>query len=143
MSGKTGGNKAGKQSTTTHKLETSQDEDKSSPVEEIGMFNIDAVNTDTPGHAVDMEVETGAAVSEQVWNALPVTTPIQKTRVILKTYTSEKIKVIGKSNVTVGYNGKENNLEVYIVESHGPCLVGRDWLRLTGNVLILLATELN
>ena len=105
------------------------------------MFNIHAVNTDTSptivtmkinGHAVEMEVDTGAAVSvitKQVWNALPVTTPIQKTRVILKTYTSEKIKVIGKSNMTVGYNGKENNLEVYIVENHGPCLVGRDWLQ--------------
>ena len=83
------------------------------------------------GCPIDMEVDTGAAVSL-------VSTSIQKkyfpTKVIeagditLTTYTGEQIPVVGKIPVNVSYKEQNKHLYLYVVERDGPCLMGRDWL---------------
>ncbi|KAI2644841.1 Retrovirus-related Pol polyprotein [Labeo rohita] len=47
----------------------------------------------------------------------------------LKTYTGEPILPIGVMPVTVEYNDQCSELDLYIVQTEGPALWGRDWLR--------------
>ena len=48
--------------------------------------------------------------------------------VSLKTYTSEKLTVLGECEVTVEYNGQTKLLPIAIVSGDGPSLLGRNWL---------------
>ena len=60
-------------------------------------------------------------------NAIPtVTTPSVHSS--LKTYTSEKLTVLGECEVTVEYNGQTKLLPIAIVSGDGPSLLGRNWL---------------
>ena len=46
---------------------------------------------------------------------------MQKSEVILKTYTDELVGILGAAKV-------EHNLVIHVVEGKGPNLMGRDWL---------------
>lgn len=48
---------------------------------------------------------------------------------MLKTYTGEHIKILGSTQVLFNYNEKEKTLPAHVVDSEGPNLMGRDWLR--------------
>ena len=81
------------------------------------------------GHPLSMEVDTGAAVSvapESAITALLQTTNLEPTSVVLRTYTGEQIPVRGVLSVSVGYGGKTYP---HLKLLSGPCLIGRDWLR--------------
>jgi predicted aspartyl protease len=124
-----------------HRVDVVQEEGEGSSEEELGIFNIHAVNSETPpiimamklnGYTTNLELETGAAVTvinKQVWNKIARTAPMQHAEIILKTYTLENIEILGKGTVKVEYDGKQKELEVYIVGGQGPCLVGRNWLQ--------------
>ena len=47
---------------------------------------------------------------------------------ILKTYSGETLKVLGKTEVSVKLDSQESNLPLYVVEGNGPLLLGKNWL---------------
>ena len=84
------------------------------------------------GKPVKMELDTGSAVSiisfdlyQQKFN----NNPLHKTVLFLKTYTGENITPVGVLKVNVDYQNQRELLDLYIVKTKGPVLVGRDWLR--------------
>jgi len=52
-----------------------------------------------------------------------------KSNIILKTYTGEKVSPVGKCNVKVIHNECTFNLDLYVLKSKGPALLGREWLK--------------
>lgn len=80
---------------------------------------------------VDMEVDTGAAVSlmsESTFNTLWPGRSLQPSPVRLRTYLKETIPVVGCTCVNVEYNGQLCRLPLVVVSGSGPSLLGRDWL---------------
>ena len=78
-----------------------------------------------------MELDTGAAVSiisRDMKEKYFPSTPLQMSRVVLCTYTNERMGVVGELNVEVGDKGQEKKLKLYVVEQEGPTLFGRNWL---------------
>ena len=92
-----------------------------------------SVQLQVNGHPLQMEVDTGAAVSlapESAVSALLPSTELQPSTAILRTYTGEQIPVKGVLPVTVHYGQQTHrNLKLLVVSGPGPCLLGRDWLR--------------
>ena len=91
------------------------------------------VKLDVNGHPLEMEVDTGAAVSLALESAVATllsTTQLQSSNTILKTYTGEQIPVKGVMSVDVCYGQQHHrDLKLLIVQEGGPCLLGRDWLK--------------
>ena len=63
------------------------------------------------------------------WTAQFPKLPLQKSDVHLKTYTNEPLEVVGEREVTVKYNDQVKKLTIMVVNSQGPSLLGRDWLK--------------
>ena len=80
-----------------------------------------------------MEVDTGAGVSiasESMLASLLPSVKLQKTSVVLRTYTGEQIPVKGSICVDVVYGQQHHkNLKLLVVQGSGPSLMGRDWLK--------------
>ena len=80
-----------------------------------------------------MEVDTGAAVSlapESAVASIFDSSELQPTNIVLKTYTGEQIPVKGTIVVNVKYGQQiHKQIKLLIVSGAGPCLMGRDWLR--------------
>ena len=87
------------------------------------------VELQVKGDVITFEVDTGAAVSimaeENFWYHFPsdLISPLQ-----LKTYTKDKLPVIGEVKVPVSYNNQKGKFMLYIVKGKGPNLLGRNWL---------------
>ena len=85
------------------------------------------------GQPLSMEVDTGAAVSiapESAVTSLLSSSPLLPTSIVLKTYTGEQIPVKGTLTVEVSYGQKRYpNLKLLVTTGSGPCLMGRDWLK--------------
>ena len=84
---------------------------------------------------VRMEVDTGASLSimshqmySSTWSkeCLP---PLKPTEAKLRTYTGERIDVLGAIKVDAQYENQKASLNLVIVQGDGPILIGRDWLR--------------
>ena len=78
-----------------------------------------------------MELDTDSAISAlpfQKYREMFADTPLVDTKAILITYSAEKIKPEGKLLVRVQHNNQVKNLTLYVVETQGPALFGRDWL---------------
>ena len=91
------------------------------------------------GKALPMELDTGSAASlitEASWKSMLAKTQLRSTDVVLRSYTGEHIKVLGKLVVDVEYNKQQvKNLELTVVQATGPNLLGRDWLQFDWNVI--------
>lgn len=90
------------------------------------------INTEVSGVDLRMELDTGSAlsvISEADYKRLFPKIKLQKTSIMLKTYTGEKVSPKGKMEVDVTYNGKTQQLELYVLKNGGPALFGREWLR--------------
>ena len=89
------------------------------------------VTMDVNGKRVDMELDTGAArtvmSSEQQQRLLPAA-ELQESSIVLRTYSSEQIQVLGELPVHVIYGNQSKHLPLLVVQGNGPCLLGRDWL---------------
>ena len=88
------------------------------------------VQTMINGKRLDMEVDTGAALSLILESKRKAISPNEKLRpanIILKTYTNEPIEVMGKLNVRVQYEGQLKKLMLVVIAGDGPSLLGRDW----------------
>ena len=83
------------------------------------------------GKPLSMKVDTGATVSLISYKRLKQVLPrikINKTSVVLRTYTSEIIPVRGEVQVNVTYGEQRKKLTLYVTKQEGPCLLGREWL---------------
>ena len=87
------------------------------------------------GIHVKMELDTGSGltiINEQMYSEIAKPNqlnPLQKTDIILKTYTGEKIDILGSAQVVACNQGKEVVLPVQVVKGVGPNLLGRDWIK--------------
>lgn len=84
------------------------------------------------GKVVSMELDTGASVSlisHDMCRSLWPQTKLKRTDIVLTTITGQPINVAGKCSVDVVYQGQlYPNLCLFVVESAGAPLLGRDWL---------------
>ena len=84
---------------------------------------------------VPMEIDTGASVSivsestfRHIWSrrAAP---GLRHPRITLRTYTGERIQLLGELDVAVRYDGQVAKLPILVEKGDGPNLLCRDWLR--------------
>ena len=114
----------------------------SDQVDETVEFELYKMNTDSQAPPVLLPMklndsniylglDTGASVtviSEQSWKETLKSVPLQATNVVLKTYSGERLDVLGKASVTVEYKNQVAGLLVYVSKGEGPNLMGRNWL---------------
>ena len=88
------------------------------------------------GAEIAMEVDTGASVSiisEATYNKLwskNQAPHLQPSHVNLKTYTGKQLSILGVIEVTALYERQQHpHLNILVVKSSEPSLLGRDWLR--------------
>ena len=78
-----------------------------------------------------MELDTGASISlisEEQYKQLQDVPTLEKSSVILRTYTGENLSILGSITVVATYNNQTNKLPLLVVKGNGPNLMGRDWL---------------
>ena len=81
------------------------------------------------GKPVVMKVDTGAAVSvisEETYKELFMNLSLKKASVNLKTYTGERIPVLGEIEVEVTYQKQSHQFSLMVVKGKGHNLFGRD-----------------
>ncbi len=80
----------------------------------------------------ELELDTGAAVTvineETHKNLCSRSSTLEPSSCSLRTYTGERVKVLGKVTVPVQYGAQEYKLTTLVVEGARPNLLGRDWL---------------
>ena len=84
------------------------------------------------GTTIEMEVDTGAAVSlvsERTWMQIRGQVKLQKADVVLRAYNHMRLKVLGEAELQVQYGGRRYELLLRVVKEDGPSLIGRDWLQ--------------
>ena len=105
------------------------------------------------GVPATMEVDTGAAISvinqgtfQNVCKQGATAVSLQQSKVQLRTYTGEAIKVLGAAALRVKLGDREEGLFAQVVDGAGPNLLGRDWLsafEVTLNGSILHTSDLS
>ena len=123
--------RSGKKPLDTEKTETYALYNLSSSKSRMPLVQLLTVN----GTPLQMQVDTGAVVSlisestyMRVWPQ--VRRPaLEKSGILLRTYTGEGINVVGKICVDVQHEGQNHrSLDLLVVQGRGPSLIGRDWL---------------
>ena len=128
----------------THKLSLSgEDSDngrESETPDEYSMYHVRSNHTPIMvtlklnGAPISMELDTGAGisiVSKQTYNQLwPESRrpPLQPSSVRLKTYTGEKLPVLGVTEVIAEYKQQSERMQLHVGDGTGPSLFGREWL---------------
>ena len=82
--------------------------------------------------SLKIEIDTGAAlsiISEETRRKIFPDEPLRDSSIFLKTYTGERIRLMGQLNLSVGYEGQKQNLVMLVVEGNGPSLYGRNWIK--------------
>ena len=80
------------------------------------------------GRKLNMEVDTGAAlsvISEATRLTVFPKDTLHPSNLVLKTYTNERMEVIGTLNVRVVYRNQKRKLVLVVVAGDGPSLLGR------------------
>ena len=92
------------------------------------------VQLNVAGQVMEMEVDTGASlsvISVKMYNNLSSegrVPPLEKSEIVLRTYTGEEVKPKGSCTVNVSYQGADYTLPLLVVGGEGPALLGRNWL---------------
>ncbi|KAI2647716.1 hypothetical protein H4Q32_024734 [Labeo rohita] len=89
------------------------------------------VNVKLDGKCMDMQLDTGAAVSlmsELSYREFLSHLPLSKTSMQLITYSGERIPLLGSIDVPVQYERQNVTLPLVIVKGERPALLGRNWL---------------
>ena len=80
------------------------------------------------GETVTFEVDTGCGLTilnmETFKEKVKNSPPLKKTRLKLRTYTKQKIRVMGKTYMKVNYKQQEKILPIIVVKGTGPNLLG-------------------
>ena len=111
-----------------------------STTDEFQLYTIGAKSATCPitvdvqinGKQLPMEVDTGAAlsiISERTWKKNFPGITLKKADVVLKTYTNERMTVMGELLVQVAYKQQCEHLPIVVVAGDGPSLLGRNWLK--------------
>ena len=84
------------------------------------------------GVRLPMELDTGASVSivsQETVRKLSPHVKVNRSDVILRTYSGERLRVLGEISAVVEYDGQpKQQLPLIVVEGQGPTLFGRNWL---------------
>ena len=85
------------------------------------------------GKNLEFEIDTGSKctiIDEKTYKTISdnTTCTLLKSRNKLTTYLGEQIPAAGTANVSVLHSGKQNNLQLVVVKSDGPNLIGRNWI---------------
>ncbi|XP_052767906.1 uncharacterized protein K02A2.6-like [Mya arenaria] len=83
------------------------------------------------GTKVDMELDTGSSVSivpEDIYEQVLRKYPLRNTNVKLKSYSGNKIELLGKCEVPVEYESQKYKLSLLVAKGKRPALFGRNWL---------------
>ena len=98
---------------------------KSESEEEFGLYSIHQVNVRSPpvtiamevnGKSIDMEVNMGAAVSimsEKMKNQYFPSLSLLESDMILQTYTSDNLKVLGKISAIAKYQDQKEQVKMF------------------------------
>ncbi|XP_061878364.1 uncharacterized protein K02A2.6-like [Entelurus aequoreus] len=84
------------------------------------------------GQTIEMELDTGAAVSiisEKVYNAKFSQLRLRTTNLLLRSYTGQVMTPLGVIKVDVRLNKQRARLPLYVVKGDALSLFGREWLR--------------
>lgn len=76
-----------------------------------------------------MELDTGASVSlisEEVWRESFPESEVVESDIFLKTYTGERLYVLGQMQARVEFNTQTRCLPLLVVAGSGPALWGRN-----------------
>ena len=111
----------------------SEDSDSDLPVHKIAAHSTHLITMklEIQGKPVVMEVDTGAAVSvisEETYKELFSNLTLKESPMGLKTYTGERIPVLGEVVVEVSYQQQNHQLSLIVVKGKGHNLFGQDWL---------------
>ena len=96
-----------------------------------------------------MILDTGASVtivSWETWKEKLLEVKLKKSEILLKTYSGERLQVVGQALVVVEYKRMKVELPLLVVEGNGPSLLGRNWLntiQLDWKEIKYVSTELN
>ena len=83
---------------------------------------------------IKMELDTGVSlltISSDNFKAITQqsrSSSLEKSAILLKTYTGESIKVLGTTSVNARYGNQKEVLTIHVVDRDWPDLMGRDWL---------------
>ena len=83
------------------------------------------------GKTLDMEVDTGAAVSviaENVYRQNFGYVVLQESHWLLKSYSGHKLDTVGEIEVHVVYGKITKTLPLVVIRGNGPTLLGRNWM---------------
>ena len=89
------------------------------------------VDVKVENQPLSMELDTGSAVSilpHDIFVERFRDKKLEKTSTVLKTYTGEQIVPVGCLSVQVEHLDQSCILSLYVVQTKGPVLMGRDWL---------------
>ena len=105
---------------------------------EWGMFAVNSVpesgikvDLKVNGVTLNMILDTGASltiISKKTWRELFPNLKLEKSEMLLKTYSGEKLRVLGQAHVPVEYKTQKVELPLLVVGGMGPALLGRNWL---------------
>ena len=91
------------------------------------------VDLEVSGKTLTLDVDTGAAVSilfEKKFQQLFSGVKLKPSSLLLKTYTRERMHILGTLAVKLCYMSQGPfDLKLVVVSGDGPCLMGRDWLQ--------------
>ena len=79
-----------------------------------------------------MELDTGTAItimSQKKYEELFPESSLRNFDVLLKTYSGERLPVVGEMSAQVQHNQQACDLVLTVVAGNGPSLLGRDWLK--------------
>uniref|UniRef100_A0A3B3XII2 ribonuclease H n=1 Tax=Poecilia mexicana TaxID=48701 RepID=A0A3B3XII2_9TELE len=131
----------------SHKVCEKQDDDNSSDQDEEA-FTLACLSTETSIQKVEpfevkvevnrkevkFEIDTGCSVSLmnenhflELWHK-DSRPQIKESKLSLKSYSGEKITVVGVAQVEVSYANQKKTLPLVVVKGTGPNLLGRGWL---------------
>ncbi len=87
------------------------------------------------GKSVQMEVDSGASLSvmsEGEFRQKFGESVLERTNIVLSTYSGEKMKPVGCFDVDVEYKGRSQRLPLVIMPGKTSALLGRNWIRAIG-----------
>ena len=89
------------------------------------------VSVDIDGKRVIFEIDTAASLSvvgERIYRSQLAKFPLRPTKVSLRAYNGESIRLLGEIQVPVLYAGRRVTLPLIVVRGDKPALFGRNWL---------------
>lgn len=80
---------------------------------------------------INFELDTGSAVTvipEKIFNSHFKSMTLMPSNILLQSYNGSNIVTLGTLTLPFTYGAKTEDIQVYVVKSSGPCLLGRDFI---------------